>query len=433
MSIQRNDHRTILVYADWIDLNGPILMGVLSCSIAKRKETFSFEYDPTWLASKYTFMLDPDLQLYPGQQYVREEKSNFGMFMDSSPDRWGTKLMIRREAIEARKEDRKVYTLQGSDLLLGVYDQHRMGALRFKLDPEGPFLDDNEHMPTPPMTALRALEAASKKLEDDQNLDDPNYSKWLSMLIAPGGSLGGARPKSGVIDPEGLLWIAKFPSQNDDYNLGGWEWVTAELASACGINVSKHFYKQFSGKHYTFITERFDRTPKGNRIHFASAMTLLGLQDGADHHSGASYINLAEFLSRHGAKPNQDLEQLWRRIIFNICVSNTDDHLRNHGFLLTEAGWILSPAYDVNPTPTGSGLTLNISEDDNSLDVTLALEVAAYFRLDKKKSYQIAMEVAKTVLNWTQVADKAGISKGEQEMMSPAFAATHEFLDKKQN
>lgn len=428
MNDQRNDHRSIWVYADWIDLNGPVLMGILSCTLTKRKETFSFEYDPDWLASKYTFMLDPDLQLFPGQQYLREGKSNFGLFMDSSPDRWGTKLMIRREAIEARKDNRKARLLQPSDYLLGVYDQHRMGALRFKLHPDGPFLDDHQQMPTPPMTALRALEAASRKLEDDGNLNDPNYSQWLSMLIAPGGSLGGARPKSGVIDTEGQLWIAKFPSQNDDYNLGAWEWVTAELAAGCGIAVPEHFHKEFSGKHYTFITKRFDRTPDGSRIHFASAMTLLGLQDGADHNSGASYINLAEFISRYGARPDQDLEQLWRRIVFNICVSNTDDHLRNHGFLLTDQGWILSPAYDVNPTPTGSGLTLNISEEDNSLDVTLALEVAAYFRLEEKSAYQIAMEIAKTVSCWPHIAKNAGISKAEQEMMTPAFDATQEFL-----
>lgn len=431
MNVQKNNHRVIWVYADWINLNGPVLMGILSCSIAKHKEIFSFEYDLDWLASKYTFMLDPDLQLFSGSQFLREGKSNFGMFMDSSPDRWGTKLMIRREALEARKNNRTVRKLYDSDLLLGVYDQHRMGALRFKLDSEGPFLDDHEQMPTPPMTALRALEAASRKLEDDGNLDDPNYSKWLSMLIAPGGSLGGARPKSGVINPNGLLSIAKFPSGNDDYNIGGWEWVTAKLAESCGIEVPKHSYKQFSGKHYTFITERFDRTPDGSRIHFASAMTLLGHQDGDDHNSGVSYLNLAEFLSRNGANPDRDLEQLWRRIVFNICVSNTDDHLRNHGFLLTEQGWVLSPAYDVNPTPTGSGLTLNISEDDNSLDVALALEVAAYFRLDHSRAYQIAMEVAKTVTNWQQIAEKAGISKTEQVMMSPAFAPTNEFLDNK--
>ncbi|RZJ55634.1 MAG: type II toxin-antitoxin system HipA family toxin, partial [Flavobacterium sp.] len=187
-------------------------MGILSCTLARRKEVFSFEYDQKWLLSKQKFMIDPDLQFFPGQQFLREDKSNFGMFMDSSPDRWGTKLMIRREAIDARIGSRPVRTLQNSDFLLGVYDQHRMGALRFKLDPDGPFLDDDQNMPAPPMTALRALESASKKLEDDDNLDDPNYSKWLSMLVAPGGSLGGARPKSGVIDTDGTLWIAKFPS-----------------------------------------------------------------------------------------------------------------------------------------------------------------------------------------------------------------------------
>jgi len=429
MKGNKNDHREIWVFADWLGLEGPLLMGILSCTLARRKEVFSFEYDQKWLLSKQKFMIDPDLQFFPGQQFLREDKSNFGIFMDSSPDRWGTKLMIRREAIDARTDNRPVRTLHGSDFLIGVYDQHRMGALRFKLDPDGPFLDDDKNMPAPPMTALRALEAASRKLEDDGNLDDPNYSKWLSMLVAPGGSLGGARPKSGVIDADGTLWIAKFPSGNDDYNLGAWEWVASQLAEQCGIEVPEHSYRKFSGKHYTFITKRFDRAPDEKRIHFASAMTLLGQQDGVNHASGISYLDLAEFISRHGANPQQDLEQLWRRIVFNICISNTDDHLRNHGFLLSDQGWILSPAYDVNPVPNGSGLTLNVSEDDNSLDLELAIDVADYFRLDKKHAREIATQIAKVVGEWSAVAEEAEISKGEREMMAPAFAAAIDFLD----
>jgi len=233
-----------------------------------------------------------------------------------------------------------------------------------------------------------------------------------------------------VIDTDGTLWIAKFPSGNDDYNLGAWEWVAAQLARQCRIEVPEHFYRKFFGKHYTFITKRFDRAPAEKRIHFASAITLLGQQDGADYASGISYLDLAEFITRHGANPQQDLAQLWRRIAFNICISNTDDHLRNHGFLLSGSGWILSPAYDVNTVPSGSGLTLNVSEDDNSLDLELAVDVADYFRLDKKHAREIATQIAMVVEKWSAVAEEADISKGEREMMRPAFAAAIDFLDK---
>lgn len=414
-----NTKKEIQVYAHWQGLEEPSLMGVLSVSPAKGKESFSFEYADAWLKSGFSQMIDPDLQLYSGAYYPRDDKPNFGVFLDSCPDRWGRVLMQRREAAIAKQEDRAAKKLLESDFLLGVYDTHRMGALRFNLDNDGPFLNDNKAMAAPPWTSLRELEHASFKFEED-NTDDPEYLKWVAMLIAPGSSLGGVRPKASVMDAHNNLWIAKFPSRNDDKDIAAWEMITNQLAVNAGINVAEGKLLQFNNKYHTYLTKRFDRTAAGERIHFASAMTLLGHIDGEDA-SGASYLELMEFISRHGAAVEKDLEELWRRIVFSICVKNTDDHLRNHGFLLTEKGWLLSPAYDINPNEYGKGLSLNITDADNSLDLNLAMEVAGYFRLSDDKASQIIEQVAAVVKDWRKVAADYKISNAEQERMSAAF------------
>lgn len=412
----------IYVYADWQGLQGPRLMGVLFAERLRGKEVFAFEYGEDWLQSPYAQLLDPDLQLYGGMQYLNDsDKANFGMFLDSSPDRWGRVLMRRREAALARKEKRQQHPLMETDYLLGVYDGHRMGGLRFKLDPDGTFLNDNKTMASPPWTSIRELEHISLRLEEDDAIHDPEYLKWLSILVAPGSSLGGARPKASVMDNTHCLWIAKFPSKHDSSDVGGWEMVTYELALAAGVHMAEAQAKKFTTNKHTFLTKRFDRTEKGERIHFASAMTLLGHLDGESHEEGVSYLELAEFITTQGAYVNEDLEQLWRRIVFSICVANTDDHLRNHGFILTPRGWRLSPAYDINPEETGMGLKLNISEDDNALDLNLALEVCSFFRIKEKRAKEIIEEVKLAVRNWRAVATRYGIPKAEQEMKSGAF------------
>lgn len=417
-----NRKREILVYADWHGLGDPMPMGMLNVLYSRGKEIFSFEYNNEWLQSGHAQSIDPDLQLYTGQQYLNDEhKPNFGIFLDSSPDRWGRVLMLRREAAMARKEGRKKNTLFETDYLLGVYDAHRMGGLRFKLDPEGPFLSNHKEMATPPWTSIRELEQISLRLEDEDVIDDPDYLKWLNMLIAPGSSLGGARPKASILDKDHHLCIAKFPSKNDQSNIGGWEMVAYELAVAAGINMAEAQAKKFSSNHHTFITKRFDRTNSGTRIHFASAMTLLGYTDGQNHSDGISYLELAEFISTQGGQVNKDLEELWRRVVFSICISNTDDHLRNHGFILSSKGWILSPAYDINPIETGTGLKLNISEDENTLDIELAMEVHHFFRLTSKRAKEIIEKVQAAVQNWREIAKKYNISKAEQELKSKAF------------
>jgi len=414
--------RKIFVYADWDGLSKPTVMGILKAEPSRGKEIFSFEYNNNWLKSGFSQMIDPQLKLFSGPQYLNDEKINFGIFLDSCPDRWGRVLMQRREAAIAKQEKRAPKILHESDYLLGVFDGHRMGAIRYKANEEDAFLNDNKEMASPPWTSIRELENASLKFEED-NMDDPNYLKWLSLLIAPGSSLGGARPKASVLDPKNNLWIAKFPSKNDTRDVGAWEMVVNELALKSGIHVADGIIKKYNSKHHTYLTKRFDRTNKGNRIHFASAMTLLGYKDGEE---GASYLQLAEFLIRNGASANTDLIELWSRIVFNICVKNTDDHLRNHGFLLSDDGWRISPAYDVNPIEYGTGLSLNISETDNALDLDLALEVAQYFYLDKVQAIKIISKIKKSVGHWKEVAKKYRISKSEQEAMSPAFeSSTH--------
>jgi serine/threonine-protein kinase HipA len=412
--------REILVYADWEGIKEPFLMGTLSGIPAKGKEVFSFQYTRDWLKSEFGHLLDPDLQFYSGRYFPGIEKSNFGLFMDSSPDRWGRVLMDRREAIMARKEKRSAKKLMESDYLLGVFDGHRMGGLRFKSSEEGKFLNDDLQMAAPPFTSLYALEEASKKFEED-NSDDEEYLKWINLLIAPGSSLGGARPKASVADPSGHLWIAKFPSIKDEKDIGGWEMVVNTLAGNAGLNVAKGDIRQFKNKQHTYLTKRFDRKGKNGRIHFASAMTLLGYVDGDGADSGVSYLEMAEFVIKHSADVNADLKELWTRIVFFICIKNTDDHLRNHGFLLTNQGWRLSPAYDINPNQYGTGLSLNISENDNSLDLELAMEVSSYFRLNTKQANQVIKKIETTVSSWRNIATNIGISKAEQDRMKKAF------------
>jgi serine/threonine-protein kinase HipA len=417
----KNHQKEILVYAHWKGLQIPELMGILRASQLRGKEIFSIEYSEEWLNSGNAQDIDPDLQLYSGPQYLSDEKNNFGIFLDSSPDRWGRVLMQRHEAILARTGNRKVNSLLEVDYLLGVYDEHRMGAIRFKKNKDGPFLNDTKEFATPPWTSLRDLEYASLQIEKNENTDNLDYIKWMNLLFAPGSSLGGARPKASVMDTENNFWIAKFPSTKDNRDMGAWEMVVNNLAKRAGLNVTEAMIRKFTTSYHTFLTKRFDRTQKNERIHFASAMTLLGYTDGVGSQEGVSYLELAEFLIRHGAMVDHDLEELWRRIVFNICVSNTDDHLRNHGFLLTENGWILSPAYDMNPVETGTGLKLNISENDNSLDLNLAMEVSDYFRLTPAKANQIMESVKKSVKNWRATAANYKIPKAEQDLMSVAF------------
>ncbi|HAW93396.1 MULTISPECIES: type II toxin-antitoxin system HipA family toxin [unclassified Arsukibacterium] len=417
------------VYADWHPIEQPLLVGHLTYSESSRGGVFSFAYDKAFLTSPYRLQIDPMLTLYAGELYNDEADKNFRAFLDSSPDRWGRILMQRRAAIEARKGIRATSRLNELDYLLGVHDSYRMGGIRFKRADnadcsdasfsDNPFLDNHVEFVAPPMASLRELEHAAMQIEKDDNIDSDEYYRWLKMLIAPGSSLGGARPKACATDEQNQLWIAKFPNVNDTHDVGAWEMVCYELALAAGVEMFPSEIRQFSSQHHTFLTKRFDRQGQ-QRLHFSSAMTQLQYYDG-ERSQGASYLEIAEFLSKQGAQTEADLAQLWRRIIFNIAVSNTDDHLRNHGFLLTKNGWKLSPAYDLNPIVGKQGLHLNITDTDNALDYQLAFEVKGFFRLSQIQATQIHDEVLSAVKDWQAVAKRLGISRAEQIMQESAF------------
>ena len=409
--------KNIYVFADFLSFHNEFL-GTVHVSQTKGREFYSFEYDEQWLA-KDAMLLDPDLQWYRGRQYISDNKQVFGFLSDSAPDRWGRRLMNRREELRAKKGGEKPVKLMESDYLLGVFDESRMGGLQFKTDPDGEYVSNDTDFATPPWTSLRELEQAATEFENNETSDN---DFWLKQLLAPGSSLGGARPKASVIAPDGSMWIAKFPSKHDEFDSGAWEMVVHELALLCGINVPEARAEVFSSLGTTFLVKRFDRAGK-ERIHFSSAMTMLGKSDGADATDGSSYLEIVSFLKANGANPKQDLIQLWKRIVFGMAVSNTDDHFRNHGVLLTNNGWILSPMYDVNPDVFGEFLSLNVDSDNSAIDLNLAIEASKYYGITKADAASLADEIVRKVdNNWRALAGKYGISHSEAERMSPAFS-----------
>ena len=411
------EDKTILVYDDF-SADAPILLGKLYVGVIKGGESYSFEYDKEWLTkNKLSINLDPDLQPFAGRQFP-SGKNIFGLFADSSPDRWGRVLMNKRERLLAEKEGRKPRKLYDSDYLLGVYDETRMGGIRFKLESDGAFLSDDRETATPPWTSLRTLEEASRNFEKDET---GIAEKWLNQLIRPGSSLGGARPKATVVDTKGELWIAKFPSKNDENDTGAWEKVVHDLAKLCGLNVPESKIEKFSKYGSTFLVKRFDRDGE-RRIHFASAMTLLGKSDGASAADGTGYLDIVGFIKSYGVDPKNDMVELWKRIVFNMAVTNTDDHLRNHAFILTKNGWKLSPLYDVNPVPYGDELSLLVDGEDNSISIPLAISVSPRFGITEEKAKELADEILKVVKNnWERLAKEYGLSRGQIENMRPAF------------
>ena len=414
-----SEERIIYVYDDF-SYNEPVLLGRLYVGAIKQGEKYSFEYDKEWLTNnEMSISLDSEIQPFVGRQFPNG-KSIFGLFADAAPDRWGRVLMNKRERLLAEKEGRKPRKLHDSDYLLGVYDETRMGGIRFKLDMEGEFLSDDKYTATPPWTALRTLEEASRNFEKDEN---SFTDKWLKQLINPGSSLGGARPKATVVDTSGQLWIAKFPSKNDESDSGAWEKVVHELAGMCGLNVPESKLEKFSELGSTFLVKRFDRDGK-RRIHFASAMTLLGKTDGASAEDGTGYLDIAAFIKAYGANPKYDLMELWKRVVFSMAVTNTDDHLRNHAFILTNNGWILSPLFDVNPVPYGDELSLLVDSEDNSISIDLAIRTASRFGITEKEAIEQSKEILSIVgSNWERLAKDYGLSRGQIENMRPAFNA----------
>ena len=409
--------RSLLVY---VDLEGaPHLVGRLWARSRKGKEGASFEYDDTWLARPFRFALEPALMLGRGPHHTMAGRLIFGAIGDSAPDRWGRTLIQREERRKARKEKRLPRTLLEVDYLLGVSDITRQGALRFAETEGGPFLATGAQVP--PMLQLPALLGAALRISADGGNDDD-----LQLLLAPGSSLGGARPKASVVDRDGRLAIAKFPQHGDVTRVTLWEAVALQLAAYAGIPTSE-WRVEGVARQDVLLVRRFDRK-NDVRIPFLSAMSLLNATDNEQR----SYLEIADALRQHGAKAEEDCAQLWRRIVFSILVSNTDDHLRNHGFLYDRAGgWRLSPAFDLNPVPADIKpriLTTAIDEADGTASLDLAFDVAAHFGVKPDRAKAIVRDVGKAVIRWREIAASIGLSPNEIERMSSAFE--HEDLNR---
>ena len=335
--------KTLYVYADFDWLDEPMLVGELGYESLRGSDSYSFKYDNDWLRQYGSLYLSADINNYPGQQYTQPDRDIFGCFSDALPDRWGRLLLNRREQILATEEKRPVRKLSSFDYLIGIDDYSRMGGFRFKEKQDGEYINCEKSLRIPPLTDIRALVAASMEIEKSEELNQLPEKKWLLQLVHPGTSLGGARPKAGVMNDEGRICVAKFPSRNDDYDVGLWEHLSHLLAKEAGVEAAETSVIETGKKYHALLSKRFDRTVEGRRKHFASAMTLLGLTDGCDAKSGNGYLDIVDFILQNCCDVEQNLRQLYRRVAFNIAIGNSDDHFRNHGFLLTPRGWTLSP------------------------------------------------------------------------------------------
>lgn len=403
------------------DSLGPeILIGYLTLSKGRSGDAIRFQYDDNWLTNKTPlppFDLEPSLGAFAGPHYPPADNALFGIFRDMSPDRWGRVLMERREVVRAKAEIRPVRTLFEWDFLLGVADAGRMGALRLRNPETGEFVADSE-FPVPPVTRLRELETIVAELEKAGAEEQPEYRAWLLQLTAPGTSLGGARPKASYMDTDGSMWLAKFPASEDRRDIGLWESLAAGLAAKCGIVMPDSRTLEFSNRGHTFATQRFDRVGGSRRL-YASAMTLTGKREG----DAASYLDIVEAIETQGEKGKiaADLEQLFRRILFSILIGNRDDHLRNHGFLRGQSGWMLSPAFDINPNPDKAEHALAIDEADPTPTTATLIASRDYYRLGQAKVRQIENEIRGVVASWKAEAARLGIAGREIAALDPVI------------
>lgn len=413
------DRESYNVHLETAELGMQEQVGVLHRNLRKEDLPASFQYVPSWEEHPGKFMLDPRLDLHSGEQYPDAGAPGFGIFLDSAPDRWGRMLMERREAAEADREGRPMKALREVDFLLGVHDITRMGALRFRKLDSANFLDDRERA-APPVTSLGELAEISRKLEEPGVEKLPEYERWLSMLIAPGTSLGGARPKANFTDLTGKLWFAKFPSREDRYDVAAWEFIVHRMARDAGIWVPASRLEKFGDGYRTFCVERFDRAGESRRM-FVSAMTLLERQDG---HTGASYVDLAQLISDQGAQGhiNLDLEQLYRRVVFNVLVGNRDDHLRNHGCIRDKTGWRLAPAYDMNPNLYKHEHALTLDGNVAAPSIKAVRDTAEdFYRLTRAQADAIEKQVTDVVKEWPDRADQLNMPRFEIQQMTKVF------------
>lgn len=415
--------KKLYVYADFDWLKEVELVGELGYESLRGSDSYCFAFSNEWLKKHGDLFLSEDLNNYPGLQYTQPEKDIFGCFSDALPDRWGRTLLLRREQLSAMEENRPARRLSSFDFLTGIDDFSRMGGFRFKEDPLGNFINTSESLKIPPLSDVKALTAASAEIEKSEEANILPDRKWVAQLVQPGSSLGGARPKASVIDTDKTLYIAKFPSRKDDYDAGLWEHFCHLLATKAGVKAAKTGVLAIGNKHHTLLSQRFDRTQDGKRIHFASAMTLSGLNDGDNATTGHGYLDIVDFILQNCTNVASNLEELYRRVAFNICIGNSDDHFRNHGFLLAAKGWTLSPAYDMNPS-LNEYQSLLISPSSNKADISILRDACEDYMLTRNTARKIISEVVEAVKGWRELAIRLGISKREMEMFG-------EVLDKR--
>ena len=412
--------RKIYVYADFDWLKTAVLVGELGYESLRGTDSYSFCYDHNWLRQYSDLYLSADINNYTGLQFTQPDRDIFGCFSDALPDRWGRLLLNRREQIRAQEEKRPVRKLSSYDYLLGIDDYSRMGGFRFKESPDGEFINCDATLRIPPLTDIQVLVAASMEVEKSEERNLLPDKKWLLQLVHPGTSLGGARPKAGVLNEEGELCVAKFPSRNDEYDIGLWEHLSHLLAKEAGVEAAETRAITAGEKYHTLLSKRFDRTTDGRRRHFASAMTLLGLTDGCNAQTGNGYLDIVDFILQHCCNVEANLRQLYRRVAFSIAIGNSDDHFRNHGFLLTPKGWTLSPAYDLNPT-FNDHQSLLINATTNRSDLQLLLASSEEYMIGKEEATHIIEEVKDGVSQWRSMATRLGIAKREMDLFAQVF------------
>lgn len=409
--------KKLYVYADFDWLKGVELIGELGYESLRGSDSYSFSFHDEWLRKHGDLFLCEDLNNYPGLQYTEPGKDIFGCFSDALPDRWGRTLLLRREQIAASEEGRPIRRLSSFDFLTGIDDFSRMGGLRFKKDKNGEFINVEKSLQISPLTDVRNLIAASMEIERSEEESQLPSKKWINQLVMPGSSLGGARPKASVIGENKTLYVAKFPSRKDDYDIGLWEHFTHLLAHKAGINAAHTEVLSVGEKFHTLLSRRFDRNTEGRRIHFASAMTLLGLSDGDNATTGHGYLNIVDFILQNCTNVEDNLQELYRRVVFNVCIGNSDDHFRNHGFLLTPKGWTLSPAYDMNPT-LNEYQSLLITSTSNKADLQTLLDACEEYMIGRNVAEIIVQEVTDAVQDWRSQALRLGISKREMDVFA---------------
>ena len=412
--------KKLYVYADFDWLKEVELIGELGYESLRGSDSYSFKFADSWIKKYNAITLSEDLNNYPGIQYTQPNKDIFGCFADALPDRWGRTLLLRREQILAQEESRPVHRLSSFDFLTGIDDYSRMGGFRFKETPDGEFINADTSLRIPPLTDLRELIAASKEIEKSEEVNALPEKRWIAQLVQPGSSLGGARPKANVVDTDRSIYVAKFPSLKDDYDVGLWEHLCHLLAKEAGVSAAETRVLAINDKHHTLLSRRFDRTNEGKRIHFASAMTLLGLNDGDNATTGHGYIDIVDFIISGCTDVDVNLRELFRRVAFNICVGNSDDHFRNHGFLLTAKGWTLSPAYDMNPS-LNDHQSLLINSKTNESDLSILLNSCEEYMLTNEVAKGIIDDVVAAVKDWQTLANKLGVAKREMGLFEGAF------------